>query len=141
MNIPEGMNFDPNDCLLLTKTIYGLVQSAREFYKKFISVLKLETVPEWGCFSISQNFLALMYAVVRELSKSMDKATMGTYLEIFQVIKLVTDTQSFGLSVQLKRKLKNWSPRVYCDSNWAGNSETRINVIGVLVYLMNVPVC
>ena len=32
MNIPEGMNSNPNDCLLLTKTIYGLVQSAREFY-------------------------------------------------------------------------------------------------------------
>ena len=41
MNIPEGMNIDSNNCLLLTKTIYGLVQSAREFYKKLISVLKL----------------------------------------------------------------------------------------------------
>ena len=40
MNIPEGMNSNPDDCLLLTKTIYGLVQSAREFYKKLISVLK-----------------------------------------------------------------------------------------------------
>jgi Reverse transcriptase (RNA-dependent DNA polymerase) len=40
MNIPEGMNSDSNSCLLLTKTIYGLVQSAREFYKKLISVLK-----------------------------------------------------------------------------------------------------
>jgi hypothetical protein len=33
MNIPEGMNYDCNHCLLLTKTIYGLIQSAREFYK------------------------------------------------------------------------------------------------------------
>jgi Reverse transcriptase (RNA-dependent DNA polymerase) len=40
MNIPEGMNSNPNDCLFLTKAIYGLVQSAREFYKKIISVLK-----------------------------------------------------------------------------------------------------
>jgi Reverse transcriptase (RNA-dependent DNA polymerase) len=40
MNIPEDMNSDSNSCLLLTKTIYGLVQSAREFYKKLISVLK-----------------------------------------------------------------------------------------------------
>jgi Reverse transcriptase (RNA-dependent DNA polymerase) len=38
MNIP--MNSNPNDCLFLTKTIYGLVQSAREFYKKLITVLK-----------------------------------------------------------------------------------------------------
>jgi Reverse transcriptase (RNA-dependent DNA polymerase) len=41
MNIPKGMNSNPNDCLLLTKTIYGLVQSAREFYKKLFAVLKL----------------------------------------------------------------------------------------------------
>jgi hypothetical protein len=40
MNIPEGMNYHPDDCLLLTTTIYGLVQSAREFYKNLISVLK-----------------------------------------------------------------------------------------------------
>jgi Reverse transcriptase (RNA-dependent DNA polymerase) len=40
MNIPEGMNSDSDSCSLLTKTIYGLVQTAREFYKKLISVLK-----------------------------------------------------------------------------------------------------
>jgi hypothetical protein len=33
MNIPEGMSYDSMHCLLLTMTIYGLVQSAREFYK------------------------------------------------------------------------------------------------------------
>jgi Reverse transcriptase (RNA-dependent DNA polymerase) len=33
MNIPEGMNSNHNDCLLLTKTTYGLVQSARDFIK------------------------------------------------------------------------------------------------------------
>jgi hypothetical protein len=34
MNVPEVMSYDSKNCLLLTKTIYGLVQSAREFYKK-----------------------------------------------------------------------------------------------------------
>jgi hypothetical protein len=38
MNIPEGMSDDSKHCLLLTKT---LVQSAREFYKKVMSTLKL----------------------------------------------------------------------------------------------------
>jgi hypothetical protein len=33
MNIHEGIIYDSKHCLLLTKTIYGLVQSAREFYK------------------------------------------------------------------------------------------------------------
>jgi hypothetical protein len=41
MNIPECMSYDSKHCLLLTKTIYGLVQSAREFYKKLMSTLKL----------------------------------------------------------------------------------------------------
>jgi hypothetical protein len=36
MNIPEDMNEDQDHCLQLKKTIYGLVQSARESYKKFV---------------------------------------------------------------------------------------------------------
>jgi hypothetical protein len=40
MNISEGMSYNSKHCLLLTKTIYGLVQSAREFYKKVMSTLK-----------------------------------------------------------------------------------------------------
>jgi hypothetical protein len=32
MNIPEVMSYDSKHCLLSTKTIYGLVQSEREFY-------------------------------------------------------------------------------------------------------------
>jgi hypothetical protein len=32
MNIPEGMKYDSKHCLLLIKTIYGIVQSKREFY-------------------------------------------------------------------------------------------------------------
>ena len=40
MNIPEGMESNKNECLLLNKTIYGLVQSAREFYRRLIEVFK-----------------------------------------------------------------------------------------------------
>jgi hypothetical protein len=39
MNCPEGLDHDPDDCLLLQKTIYGLVQSARQFYKKLVHTL------------------------------------------------------------------------------------------------------
>jgi hypothetical protein len=71
----------------------------------------------------------------------MNKATMGTYLDMLRVIKFVVDTKNFGLRVQHKSKLKNWSLCVFCDSNWARDSETRISVTGFIVYLMNVPVC
>jgi Reverse transcriptase (RNA-dependent DNA polymerase) len=37
MNVPEGLQQDSNSCLVLKKTIYGLVQSAREFYNKLRS--------------------------------------------------------------------------------------------------------
>jgi hypothetical protein len=40
MNIPEGMRYDSKYCLLLTKTIYGLAQNARTFYKKLMATLK-----------------------------------------------------------------------------------------------------
>ena len=33
---PQGLNAGPDDCLLLIKTIYGLVQLARQFIKKLI---------------------------------------------------------------------------------------------------------
>jgi Reverse transcriptase (RNA-dependent DNA polymerase) len=47
INVPQDMKPEPNSCLLLTKTIYGLVQSAREFYKIFIYVLKLVEFHEY----------------------------------------------------------------------------------------------
>ena len=45
MKIPEGLSiysetvYDEEDCLILDRSIYGLVQAARQFHKKFISVL------------------------------------------------------------------------------------------------------
>jgi hypothetical protein len=40
MEISKGMKANENECLILKKTIYGLVQSAREFYKKLVLALK-----------------------------------------------------------------------------------------------------
>jgi hypothetical protein len=40
MEIPEGMDVAKEDCLSLNKTIYGLVQSARQLYIKLVSSIK-----------------------------------------------------------------------------------------------------
>jgi Reverse transcriptase (RNA-dependent DNA polymerase) len=40
MNVPEELYTNSNHCLQLKKTSYGLVQSARDFYKKLILLLK-----------------------------------------------------------------------------------------------------
>jgi Reverse transcriptase (RNA-dependent DNA polymerase) len=39
MNIPDGLESNGNECLRLKRTIYGLVQSVREFYKNLSEVL------------------------------------------------------------------------------------------------------
>jgi hypothetical protein len=39
MDGPKGMLHQEDECLLLEKMIYGLVQSARAYYKKFMAVL------------------------------------------------------------------------------------------------------
>jgi hypothetical protein len=78
--------------------------------------------------------------VVRELSKCMDKATIGTYLEMLRVVKFVIDTKTFCLKICPERKIKGWCLHVFCDGDWAGDSEKRISVTGFIVYLMNVPV-
>jgi hypothetical protein len=40
IEIPKGMEANENECLILKKSIYGLVQSTREFYKKLVLALK-----------------------------------------------------------------------------------------------------
>jgi Reverse transcriptase (RNA-dependent DNA polymerase) len=40
MEIPKGMETNKNEFLILKRTIYGLVQSAREFYNKVVLSLK-----------------------------------------------------------------------------------------------------
>jgi hypothetical protein len=71
----------------------------------------------------------------------MDKATMGTYLEMLSVVKFVIDTTTFCLKIRPESKIKNWSLHVFCYSDWPGNFDKRISITGFIVYLMNLPVC
>jgi hypothetical protein len=40
MDCPQGLEHEPDECVLLQRTIYGLVQSARQFFKKLMACLK-----------------------------------------------------------------------------------------------------
>ena len=40
MECPPGLKASKDDCCVLKKSIYGLVQAARQYFKKYISVLK-----------------------------------------------------------------------------------------------------
>jgi hypothetical protein len=54
---------------------------------------------------------------------------------------VVMDTKNFCLQIRPEFKGKNWSLRIFCDSEWAGDSKTRISVTGFTLYLINVPIC
>jgi hypothetical protein len=51
--------------------------------------------------------------VVRELSKCIDKATVGTYLEMLRVVKFVIDTKTFCLRICPEKNQKLESPRIF----------------------------
>ncbi len=272
MDCPEGLEHDPDECLLLQKTIYGLVQSARQFYKKFVNTLRnklgfkggyadpclltrrcdkgivfialyvddcfccgnkeaiqetVKLIQEAGFNVTIENEMTdylsceilfsrdrkkcwigqphlirklekkfgemvttlqkyrtpgtpscgivrpteesskvsvedqtlyrsgvgmLLYLVkhsrpdianvVRELSKVMDGATMAAMKEMKRVIKFVMDTKHLGLKIEPKTpdNDKMWDLVIYCDSDWAGDKDTRISVAGFIVYLMGAPI-
>jgi hypothetical protein len=72
----------------------------------------------------------------------MESATWGAYNELLRATKFVIDTKIFGLKVQprldnnLGRDLK-----IFCDSNWVGDTEVRASVTGFIIYLLNIPIC
>ena len=39
MDCPEGLKHEPDECVKLNHTIYGLVQSARQFWRKLVKCL------------------------------------------------------------------------------------------------------
>jgi Reverse transcriptase (RNA-dependent DNA polymerase) len=270
MEIPKGMKAEDNECLILNKTIYGLVQSAREFYNKLVSALKdcgfkassvdpclwmkysnhgivliaiyvddclmvrresdindvIEKMKNYdfglkvehnltdylSCrifvnyeknptfvmqphliknledeFSEEVNNLSnygtpgtprfkivrpnddvekidsklqaryrsgvgmllflIKYSrpdlanVVRELSKCMDGASHAAYKEMLRVMKFVLETKEYCLKMQPIEEAKNWNLVTYCDSDCAGDAETRISVTGFIIYLLGVPSC
>jgi hypothetical protein len=78
---------------------------------------------------------------VRELSKMMDGPTPAAMKELKRVIKFVLDTQDYGLKLEPEKMIENkWILKVYTDSDWAGDKDTRLSVTGYVLFLMNVPI-
>jgi hypothetical protein len=76
---------------------------------------------------------------VRELSKVADGATSGQYSELMRVIKYTLDTESFVLNLNPTQE-KAWVMYGLCDSDFAGDQDTRISVGGYILYLNGVPI-
>ena len=81
---------------------------------------------------------------VRELSKVMDDPTIYAMKELNRIIKFVLDTSDYGLKIDPEsnenEKLNKWNLKVYTDSDYAGDKDTRISVTGYVLFLLNVPI-
>ena len=78
--------------------------------------------------------------VTRELSKVMDGATHAAMKELMRTIKFVLSTKEWGLKVAPTTLTDKWELKVYSDSDFAGDKDTRISVTGYILYLMGVPI-
>ena len=75
---------------------------------------------------------------VRELSKAMDRATESHYQSLLRVLHYVITTKDLGLFFDagiLNSFLGIWRILAFCDSDFAGDKNTRISVTGFCIYI------
>jgi hypothetical protein len=77
---------------------------------------------------------------VRELAKVMEGANYAALKELHRCIKFVLDTKEWGLRMEPTFDREVWDLKVYCDSDYAGDPDSRISVSGFVVYVRGVPV-
>jgi Reverse transcriptase (RNA-dependent DNA polymerase) len=80
---------------------------------------------------------------VRDLSTFMDKATPAALKEIFRIMKYVSNTPEMGLKLQPKfdaSNLKNWTLKLYSDSDWVASKIDRKSITGFVLFLQDAPI-
>jgi hypothetical protein len=55
MDCPEGIPHEEDECMLSQKTIYGLVQSTRQFFKKLVACMKTMGFDYLSCNIVSDK--------------------------------------------------------------------------------------
>ena len=104
MEIPPGMEASKDECLILKKTIYGLVQSARQFYVKLVDALKgcgFEGSPVDPClWTRNSSSGIVMMAIYVD-----DFLTLGTDAAIDEVIELM---KNYGFGLKVKNDLTDY---------------------------------
>ena len=79
--------------------------------------------------------------VTRELAKVMDGATMKHYKDMLRVIKFVIDTKNWKLKFAPEMDFDSeWKIVAYCDSDFAGDKQTRVSVTGYVIFVCGVPI-
>ena len=77
---------------------------------------------------------------VRELSKSMDGASMAQVTEMYRVINFVLETKTLGLRMVPIFNDGVWKLEALSDSDFANDKDTRYSVYGYIIYFCGVPV-
>jgi hypothetical protein len=77
---------------------------------------------------------------VRELSKVADGATQAHWKAMMRVIKFVIDTENYGLKIKPYKDKKGFHLEGICDSEYAGDKDSRISVYGYILYFCGAPV-
>lgn len=72
---------------------------------------------------------------VRELSKVMDRANKAHEKMLHRVIRFVEQTKNRCLVLAPIKEKLTWNLKGYCDSDFAGDSDTRKSVSGFVIYL------
>jgi hypothetical protein len=104
MDCPEGMPHDKDECLLLEKTIYGLVQSARMYYLKYKEILSkmgFKACPSDPCLFMRENQDGVCFI----LCYVDDNLTVGTPKAIKAVVE---EIKQYGLSVTVENELSDY---------------------------------
>jgi hypothetical protein len=105
MDCPDGMEHEDDECLLLGKTIYGLVQSARRFFAKLKEVLVdkmgFEQCRSDPCLFIRRNELGVCL-IITHID---DCFTVGTKLAISKTLQ---EIEGHGLSLTVEKELKDY---------------------------------
>ena len=77
---------------------------------------------------------------LREISKSMDGASMAHVTEMYRVINFVLEMKTLGLRMVPIFKDGIWKLEALSDSNFANDKYTRYRVYGYIIYLCGIPV-
>ena len=77
---------------------------------------------------------------VRELSKSMDDASMAHGTEMDRVIHFVLETKTLGLRMVPTFKDDIWKLEALSDSDFANDKDARYSVYGYIIHFCGVPV-
>ena len=77
----------------------------------------------------------------REGSKVIDKATLGDYNYMLQIVKYVLETKEMKLLFNKdKEEEGTWRIVGYSDSDFAGDKDNRRSMTGFIIYFMGCPI-